>query len=709
MNTAHRWQFFRSGGFDQVALGRAEDLKHLHELDPKLWTALACPTQGLEFDAQTLAMLDTNGDGRISAQEVLSAVQTCCRLLRDPAVLFTEGPLALTMINTDEPDGATLHAAGLRVLARLGKPEKLELEAADFADMTRLFAPDQPNGDGVVPAALAAREGLTALVEAILHTQGGAPDRSGATGITRAQAEAFFEQADALKVWQAQGQVDSAVHPLGEATTAALAALRAVQTKVDDFYMRCRLAAFDPAATAALNPVAQDYEALAGGSLGAVDQAMERLPLAFVNPAGNLPLRAGVNPAWASRLDDLRAQAVEPLLGPREHLSAADWAQLGLRLAAHAAWSDRRPSSTVAALEPATLDALTADGARERLLALIDEDDASDASAATLEALRRLVHYRRDLVTLLRNFVALSDFYAPPRRAIFQAGTLYLDQRSCELVLRVSDLDAHARMAPFSHCYLVYCRAERAGQAPQTLVAALTAGSVDELMVPGRHGVFVDRAGCEWHATVLRVIEQPVSIRQAFFSPYRRAAAFVENQIRQFAAAKDKESETLTQSAATAATTGGAKPPAAPFDIARFAGIFAAIGLAVGAIGTALSAALAGLFQLAWWQIPLVGAGALMMVSGPSILLAWLKLRRRNLGPLLDANGWAINARVRINLPFGRSLTALASLPSGSQRSARDPYAEQRSPWPAWLVLAALAASAAWAWHSGLMSRWFGA
>lgn len=708
MNTAHRWQFFRSGGFDQVALGRAEDLKHLHELDPKLWTALACPTQGLEFDAQTLALLDTNGDGRISAQEVLAAVQTCCRLLRDPSVMFTEGPLTLTALNTDDPEGATLHAAGLRVLARLGKPQALELEVADFADMTRLFAPDQPNGDGVVPAALAAREGLTALVEAILRTQGGVPDRSGAMGITRSQAEAFFEQADALKAWHAQGQADPDVNPLGEATGAALTALRAVQSKVEDFHMRCRLAAFDPAAVGALNPLPQDYDGLTGGTPDATTRALERLPLAFVQPDGGLPMQGAVNPAWAARLDDLRTQAVEPLLGPRDRLSAADWARLGERLGTHAAWWDRRPVTPVGALDLPTLDTLMADGARERLMSLIDEDDASDASAATLEALQRLVHYRRDLVTLLRNFVALSDFYAPPRRAIFQAGTLYLDQRSCDLVLRVSDLEAHARMAPFSHCYLVYCRAERAGLEPQTLVAALTAGSADELMVPGRHGMFVDRAGQEWHATVLRVIEQPVSIRQAFFSPYRRAAAFIENQIRQFAADKDKASETLTQSAATAVTAGVAKPPAAPFDIARFAGIFAAIGLAVGAIGTALSAALAGLFQLAWWQIPLVVAGALLMVSGPSILLAWLKLRRRNLGPLLDANGWAINARVRINLPFGRSLTALASLPSGAQRSARDPYADRRSPWPAWLALTALAALLSWAWHSGWFSRWIG-
>jgi len=61
----HRWRFFRCGGFDQVRLDSADDLRHLAELDQKLWAVLGCPTAGLEFDERTLAMIDTDGDGRI--------------------------------------------------------------------------------------------------------------------------------------------------------------------------------------------------------------------------------------------------------------------------------------------------------------------------------------------------------------------------------------------------------------------------------------------------------------------------------------------------------------------------------------------------------------------------------------------------------------------------------------------------------------------
>ena len=134
-------------------------------------------------------------------------------------------------------------------------------------------------------------------------------------------------------------------------------------------------------------------------------------------------------------------------------------------------------------------------------------------------------------------------------------------------------------------------------------------------------------------------------------------------------------------------------PPAAPppFDVAKFAGIFAAIGLAVGALGTALASVLTGLLGLHWWQVPLAVAGMLLLVSGPAVLLAWFKLRSRNLGPILDANGWAINARARINIPFGTSLTQLAKLPTDAERSLVDPYADKRWPWNLYAgILAAL-------------------
>ncbi|NGP52282.1 hypothetical protein [Thioalkalivibrio sp. XN8] len=709
--STHAWRFFRCGGFDQVSIESGADLRHLGELDPKLWTALSCPTTGLEFDSRTLALLDTDGDGQIRVPEIVAAVQWACRMVKDPQALFGDGALPVEAIDDSHEEGAVLKAAATQVLGYLGKSEAGVLAVDDFADMTKMFSPTHVNGDGVVPAGVAGDEALAKVIGDIVATQGGVPDRSGEPGITAETLDAFFEQVEAVLAWR-RGAAESAelILPLGEATAGAADAFEAVRAKVDDYFARCRLAAFDPRAVEGLNAPVAAYGTLGERVIGAGDAEVAALPLAEIGADKPLPLAKGVNPAWAGQVAQLHDEVIEPLLGAREALTLEEWLELSAKFDAYRVWMADRPDTQVHDLDLAQLEQVVSGDTRERLAALIERDLKADASAANIDAVERLVRYQRDLVTLLRNFVTMSEFYGGESKAIFQAGTLYLDQRSCELVMRVSNMAKHATLAPFSGCYLVYCSCVRAGAGPIEIVAALTGGEVDELMVPGRNGMFCDRQGLDWKATVVKVVEQPVSIRQAFWSPYRRVGAMVENQLRKFAASRDKDMENKAAAnvagAAAKADGGQAAPP--PFDIAKFAGIFAAIGLAVGAIGTALAAAIAGLFSLAWWQLPLVVVAMVAIISGPSMLLAWLTLRRRNLGPLLDANGWAVNARARINLPFGESLTGLAELPAGSKRSLYDPFADKKRPWKAWLFLVALAVLLFLLWRRGVFAGLLG-
>jgi len=238
----------------------------------------------------------------------------------------------------------------------------------------------------------------------------------------------------------------------------------------------------------------------------------------------------------------------------------------------------------------------------------------------------------------------------------------------------------------------------------------------------GRNGVFYDRQGRDWDATVVKLIDHSISLRQAFWSPYRKIARMVSEQIQKFATARQQTMETQagasiaagarkveTSAAAPpapaaparpAATGAVAGPPSAappPFDVGKFAGIFAAIGLALGAIGTAIAAVLTGFVSLRWWQMPLAIGGVMLLVSGPAMLITWFKLRARNLGPLLDANGWAVNSRALINIPFGTALTQLAKLPAGAERALVDPYAEKKHPW-GWYVVLVVALVALLAW-----------
>jgi hypothetical protein len=623
--TSHHWRFFRAGGFDQVRLDTADDLLAIGGLDQKLWVALSCPVRGIEFDPRTLDFVDGDADGHVRAPELIAAVQWARERLLDVDVLVKNlSGVPIKAIRADDEAGRLITDAARSLAADLGKTE-----------------------------------GELLTVQETSAAQAGVATR-------------------ALAAWQAAG---AQAKPLGDATEAAWATLGAVAAKVDDFFVRCQLAAFDARAAEALNPSEDAFKALAPLSLLPDAAAIAQLPLSRVTPQATLALSSGINPAWEARIAALREQVVTPLLGARETLSAADWQTLKDKFAPYSAWLAARPDPTLAG-----------EGVRE---------------------LEKLSRYVRDLQALANNFVAFRDFYTRQGKASFQVGTLYLDGRSCELCVAVSDPAKHAALATLSRICLVYCECTRGGE-KMSVAAAFTAGDADQLMV-GRNGVFYDRQGRDWDASITSIVQHPISLRQAFWSPYKQLARMISEQVQKVAASKAKASDERLAGGVSEVVQKGAAPvapaakpatpstpPPPPFDVGKFAGIFAAIGLAVGAIGTALASVVTGLFALAWWQVPLALAGLMLAVSGPAVVLAWFKLRSRNLGPILDANGWAINARARINIPFGTSLTALAQLPAHAERALTDPYAEKRSRWPLYLGLLVLAAGAAayYVWFS---------
>ena len=243
-------------------------------------------------------------------------------------------------------------------------------------------------------------------------------------------------------------------------------------------------------------------------------------------------------------------------------------------------------------------------------------------------------------------------------------------------------------MAPMAGTYLVYCDCTRkvSGEKMQ-IVAAFTNGDSENIMV-GRNGVFYDRKGRDFDATVVKIIDNPIGLRQAFWSPYKKFVRFIEEQVAKRAAtAEGSRTEKLSKAAEITAHLDDSKTsPPKKMDV----GTVAALGVAFGAIGGFLTGIISMGGQIVQQgPLAIVGAiaGIILVISSPSLVLAYIKLRKRNLGPILDANGWAINTRARINIPFGTSLTQVPSLPTGSRINLNDPFAEKVNPWPKRLLL----------------------
>lgn len=683
---AHPWKFFRAGGFDQVRLENGADLANLDQLDQKLWVALACPTTGLEFDSKTLALIDTDKDGRIRAPEIISATKWAASSLKNPDDLLKgSSSLPLGAINDVTPEGKQLLSSARQILTNLGKKDADSITIEDTTDTTKIFAQTRFNGDGIIPPEAAEEPALQAIINDIISCVGGETDRSGKTGLSADKAKTFFAEAQLFSDWWKLAETDTTILPLNGSTETAASAFKTVKNKIEDYFTRCRLAAFDPRAVVALNREEKEYLAFAAKDLTLTSTEIASFPLAQVAAGKALPLREGVNPAWSDAMAKFETAIVKPILNGKSVITEADWQTIRAKFTAYEAWAAAKKGAIVEKLGIKRVREILGGKAQEEIAALIAKDKALEPEANAIAAVDRLVRYNRDLYKLLNNFVSFRDFYRRKDKAIFQAGTLYLDQRSCELCLPVEDAGRHALMAGLAGTYLAYCDcARKATGEKMQIVAAFTDGDSDNLMV-GRNGIFYDRKGRDWDTTISKIVDNPISIRQAFWSPYKKFVRAIEEQIAKRAAAADASaSDKLAQAAAnmSRADIMAEKNKAAEqkkVDV----GTVAAMGVAVGAIGGAAASLATGILRLPVWQIPLVFVGLILLISLPSMIIAWLKLRKRNLGPILDANGWAVNARARMNVPFGASLTQVATLPPGTHFDrVKDPFADKKSPWP---------------------------
>ncbi len=673
---SHSWNFFRTGGLDQVALTTTEDLLALDRLDQKLWVALSCPVKGLELDEKTLALIDADGDGRIRVPELIAAVNWAAARLKNPAVLLQGADsLPLEAIDDTTLDGKTILACAKQILASLGKSGAGSIFVSATADTSKLFAASPLNGDGVIPPDATTDVEAQDLIADIIACLGGVTDRTGAVGITAEKAETFFTELAAYVAWlEKSATKDIAV--LGAGTDAACSAIRAVRAKADDYFARCRLAAFDNRAIAALNRQETEYLAIAAKDLKITAEEVAGFPLARIEAHRALPLLDSVNPAWSGALATLHTTVITPVYGAaKTTLIEAEWTELNAKFAAYETWLGGKAGSVVEKLGLDRAKALLAGKGRAVLSGLLAQDKALEPEFNAISAVDRLVRYHRDLRPLLHNFINFADFYSGERLAVFQAGTLYLDNRSCKLCIRVDDPAAHSVLAATSKVYITYVDCRRSGGETMKLAACFTQGDSDYLFV-GRNGVFYDRAGRDWDATITKIVDNPISLRQAFWSPYKKFVRMVEEQVAKRAAAADAAANVQLAAAAQAAgTPPGPAAPAAPKKIDI--GTVAALGVAVGAIGGALATVATGLARMEPWQLPVVVVVLMLVISLPAVIIAALKLRQRTIGPLLEANGWAINGRVRINIPFGTAMTEVAVLPPGARRSLVDPYADK--------------------------------
>lgn len=706
-------RYFRAGGFDQLYLKTADDLKALETLDEILWVASSCPTTGLDLDERTLRLMDVNSDGRIRVPEVLAAVRWVLGRIKNPSSL-PEGRdwLALEQIVTADAEGMRLQKSAEQVLDNLGREGEVKISLSDVLDRQSIFAVARSAGDGVIPASAADDPAVAAVIENIVATVGGQASTREVTGVTATSVEAFYAALQAYASWWAgshpaaaaelagestAGLVERAadVFPLGEATAAASAAVEAVAAKVEAYFESCELASFDAQSVSFLNFSERDLRQMEGRSREEIANLLQKLPLARVQPGRPLPLVEGINPHYASALAALNQAAVAAVFGEEKQvLTLAEWRTLRATFAAYRDWLAAKAGAEVEALGLSRIFELLRENRRPALEGLLKADEAIAEEMRAVDEVEKLLRYHRDIFRLLNNYVAMPEFYDEHRRAVFQMGRLIIDGCELTLCVDVNDMARHASIAEKSGIFLIYCELTRKDEpASKTICAAVTYRGVGRISV-NKNAVFYDRYGKDWDATVVKVISNPISLREAAWAPFKKIGDLIGSQLDKIAASREKALETGVDKGfsdmSKAMSEGGTAPASGGMGAA---GMLAGGGLAIAAV-TSSFAFIAQTFQkVNNLQLLYTAIIVVLCIMLPSVLIGYLKLRKRDIGMVLEACGWAINGRMRIHLKLAKQLMSVGHFSKTSERKYPQ-YAEKRGGVWRWVF---------WIWLFGLL------
>lgn len=655
---ATKFRFFTAGNVDQLKISVPADLEAVEQLDTKLWLVTSMPTTGIDFDSATLALIDSDNDGRIRVPEVRAAVKFAREQLTDTTPLFAE---------TDKIELANLKDDELVKTAKLIFGDVKELDLATLEKTFANFEKQPFCGNGTLSKAAAGDDAtLATLIDDIANACGG-------NEISAAQVEQFLADAGAKIAWD-QTITDenrATILPLGDKTVPAAAAVSALTAKIDDYFARTHLANYDSASVAKLNPTETDIATIAatGDLTGTETSAM---PIAHINVGDTaLALNAGINPAWAAAVETFKTAVLAPLNLSTKTLSEADWTKIKTTFAPFFAYSATEPKALKSDITPARLAEIIAADPKTLLAPLFAKDAEATPQRNALKTLIKLARYSRDLVALLLNFVSFEKFYNQDPQTVFLNGKLYIDGRALSLCINVADAGAHASLAGTpSNAYLIYAKCVRKSDAKTQTICAMLGDGNDNLQV-GMNGIFIDKNGNDYDATIVKIIEQSISLRQAFWAPYVKVGKLIEKQINNFATEREKkvDSNLIEKITKTNTPAGTPLPAKLPFDIGKFMGIIAAAGLALGVVGAAI-ATMAKAIAEQPWVLPIVIVAVILLISLPSVFITAMKLRKRTISPILNANSWAINTNARLSITLCKNYTELPKKPTNSKNES---------------------------------------
>ena len=688
MSDQRPMSFRRYGRSYHLIVETAEDLEQVLQLDEALWVATGAPIETLNCDPTLLALVDSDRNGRILCDEMKDAIRWIRAILTDHSgTNLRSTTLKMAALNTNHEDGKRIqesHQSARMILSGDGAPSKDEITLNQVRTMKQKVEATPISETGVVLPEAAENPDVKQFIADILATIGGAPHPTGAMGVNQAQLDRFLAADAAYLEWNKkgnipQGQTKTDIMALGTNTRAAFEALSAVRAKLDLYFSQCRAVELDARLAERMYPKQAELDAMnLQGDPAAVEKILMDAPPARPTAGRVLALDKHVNPYYADRLQCLRAVVVEPILGrPANQMTEEEWEEMKATFAMYEAWLASKPPEPVDTLGEERLAACLDPKLKSAVEALIAEGAKTAFVLENIRLTEKAVLYQAYILLLTNNFASFPDLYERKRHALFEEGTLVMDGRRFNLSVKVLNRSTHVEIAKTGSMFVIYVElTNRHDGRKKEVVMPVVAGGRGNINT-GKRGLFIDLGGDEWDAQVVQVIENPISLIEAILSPFTRLGKMITGKIESAAAKAEQKLQVKAMQTALSPRSAAPAPTATPAPVAAAAPAAPAGGgaaallmsgaVSVAALGAGATYISTALRTVPWWQIVIGLAAAIIVLLSPLMLLAILKLRKRDLSAILEGSGWAINARMRLTRHQAALFTQKPPYPKGAE------------------------------------------
>jgi hypothetical protein len=684
-------KFIRQGKAYQLVIRNGQDLADALTLDEALWVAMSAPNSAYTCDPKFIKLVDKDNSGNITTSEVKDAIKWLLEVYPQKEKITADfsGKLNISEINTDNEVGRAVEHSAKYILDDLQCEDRNVIDLATVRKFMEIHTSRPLNGDGVMTVKTASEtkdsakcELMAQLITDAVAATGGTKDVDGSQGVTLDQYNAFLAAAHDYLTWLdlgaiPEGESATAIKPFGGATADLNALLSANASVVDDFFKLCQMQFFDLRLDGKVLQSDGAPAALDAAAWPGVTEHLKALPIVQPNKSFALPLfdEQQINPLYRGWWKDVVAKIIVPILGSEvKTLTAEGWATVNGKFAAFRQYTADIKGAICAAIPVEHLRAYVADASLPELgsdLAARDAAVADILKEAT--SVEQLLLFLGNLIKLCNNFISFPDLYKRGTPTLFERGRLVIDSRWFNLALPVDNLGAHSALAANSNLFIIYFEVDTK-PAPTTLAAPVTIGDKGNLTV-GKRGIYFDLAGTQYNAKIVKVIENPVCVKEAIAAPFSKIGKMIETKISGMSAASEKAleggfSKAINDPKAAAAEQAKKADEAAakPGDKS---GMLMGVGVAFAALSSALAFICKTLSSMSALGIVISLVCVLAVLLLPISLLAIIKLQRQDLSSLLEGNGWAINSRLRLTRKQRKSFSRNGLYPADAEGTPR--------------------------------------